>query len=659
MQEPPSNYTGQEWRRVGSEEWRDNLAGLENTDSTEFKEALKKEDAIWNSAIRKNSNAVQKWKTLFQKYQSAAYPETIDYAFICCKWQNRIIHLQPGSTGYTYNAWITDSKNHTLWSRKELTDIIWDSESDIFCTLCDIGKGAEDIELRVYKFENTPKLLWKRNPVGPSIAIHQGHLYYLGIENALRSHQLWSVSLLTGKNASCLYDEKDKRIQLTLQHKNSDLFLHAANALYQRYAIISSNQVHWKIPFQKSTIVPISLALYASNRGLHNLTTKNTILFPDGEFIENALPGPDSSLFVTTVKDGKTTLWYKSGVKSHNWIPLLQPNCISEIDIVHFPTEFPTFILKQPHSPNTVYEFKNSLGLAMLQTCKFPEPLVLTTLVEGLAGPEKVPYYVVSATPNPKKLLVCAYGAYGISAIRYYPIRWLAYLTQGYAIAHASPRGGREKGDRWYDGGRTALRKHHTFEDTASVIREVQKRLQISPSHTLFFGRSAGGWLAAQIAQTYSHLVQGVYAEVPYVDVLRTTTNPDLPLTQLEYDEFGDPLHRPADFKALKRISPVDTVPFSYKGDKRPRIIVRTGVNDMQVLPYEALKWAARLREKGWKEVFVGIDHNGGHFAAAKDMNEQRAQDAALLDGAISKAAKAATRRSGSRTISGRRTRRR
>lgn len=647
------SYTGQEWRRVGNEEWHDSLAILENTKSKEFQKAVKAEDRIWGSEIQKHTGAVQTWKTLFQTYQSSAYPETLDYAFIRCKWQNRILYLQPGSSGYMYNIWITTPEKKILWHAKEITGIEWNPTSSLFCILRDVGKGAEQIELSVYEWKQKPVLLWKRSDVGPAIAIVKGHLYYLGIENALRSHTLWITNLKSGTESRCLYHALDKRIQLTLHKQGDTLFLHAANALFQRIGIVTTS-VQWITEIQKSTLVPLTKAWYASNHSLRHVKSSKEILFPPHEFLEDAYIESDSVFFITTVSNGRTTLWYRT---ENSWTPLLKPDGISEIDIVHFPTEYPTFIVKQPHIPQTVFEFRRELGLALLQTCKFPEPLPLKRIAEGLAGPDKVPYYVVSSVDHPTKILVSGYGAYGISAIRYYPIRWLAYLAQGYAICSASPRGGREKGDTWYDGGRTALRKHHTFEDTATVIREVQKRLHIAPSRTLFFGRSAGGWLAARIAQEYGHLVSGVYAEVPYVDVLRTTTNPDLPLTQLEYDEFGDPLHNPAEFQALKLISPVDTVP-TCKEDACPHIVIRTGINDMQVLPYEVLKWAIRLRQKRWPHIYVGIDHNGGHFAAAADMNHQRAEDAALLDASV-KPLNAVTRRSASHKRTGRITRRR
>jgi oligopeptidase B len=215
-------------------------------------------------------------------------------------------------------------------------------------------------------------------------------------------------------------------------------------------------------------------------------------------------------------------------------------------------------------------------------------------------------------------------------------------LAHGYAVVTVAPRGGRDDGDEWYDAGRTAQRKAATFKDTADVIAAVQRRFHIKPAHTIFYGRSAGGWLAAAIGLFYSHLVAAVYAEVPYLDVLRTSSNPALPLTQMEYDEFGDPRHKPEDYAALQTISPVDAL--SIAPEKAPFFLVRTALHDVQVYPYEALKFAKKARSLGWR-VVVGVDSDGGHFAAEKDVYSQWSTDAAILDAIVSPHAQAAHRR--------------
>jgi oligopeptidase B len=102
-----------------------------------------------------------------------------------------------------------------------------------------------------------------------------------------------------------------------------------------------------------------------------------------------------------------------------------------------------------------------------------------------------------------------------------------------------------------------------------------------------------------------------VYTEVPYVDILRTTTNPKLPLTEMEYNEFGNPSNSIYEFQEILKLSPVDSL------NKPPDIfvLVRTSENDSQVYTYESLKWIDALRgKKNDSTKLVYISKNEGHF---------------------------------------------
>ena len=101
----------------------------------------------------------------------------------------------------------------------------------------------------------------------------------------------------------------------------------------------------------------------------------------------------------------------------------------------------------------------------------------------------------------------------------------------------------------------------------------------------------------------------------------------------MEYDEFGDPAKRVSEYIALQKISPVDTVPYAPKN--APFIIVKTALYDSQVLPYETLKWAKKLRMNNWK-VFVGIDTNGGHFTDSSNIYRAFAEDAVIITNQLS-----------------------
>jgi hypothetical protein len=626
-------YTANPLRDLGHAKWYDPLAALENPKSPEFKAAVATEDAAWSHGLQQiPKSRLTSWRRSMARYQSAAHPISRKYAEVCFKWGGHSVAKQRGPAGYTTYLWIDDWHLDRAWSA------VGFGAEGFFYTLEDIGKGAEHLELTVWRWPAAkgakPHPVWRRDPVGPSVEIMGDQIYFSTVENLLRYPDVWVAPLATGKGSRCLFTEPDKRYQVGFQAHEDVLFVHKANALDQMLGILEGDEVRW-IASEKSTLIPVGIGYYGTNDAIifYGMGKNLQIPLPKGEYLVDACLGPHRSVLAVTTNKGCESLWIWNHLQNGKWECLRHGDrkIVNSIQIFHDAEAYPTFLFRDPRKPDAVWEYVGGPRHEWRLVVEYPEPLRLPYAGGGLA--DGVPYTWISAVRRPVALLVEGYGSYGISARRAYPERWLPYLAAGWAVAYVCPRGGREDGDAWYDGGRTAIRKAATFEDTAAGIKAIQNSLHIGPNATVFFGRSAGGWLAANIAQAHGELVAAVYAEVPYVDVLRTTTNPTLPLTQLEYDEFGDPTKRPAEYKALLKISPVDTVPAC--NSNCPLVVVRTALHDKQVLPYEALKWSARLREAGWGRVFVGIDHDGGHFAAAKSMAEQRAEDAVFLESAI------------------------
>jgi oligopeptidase B len=191
-------------------------------------------------------------------------------------------------------------------------------------------------------------------------------------------------------------------------------------------------------------------------------------------------------------------------------------------------------------------------------------------------------------------------------------------------------RGGGDHDDAWAE----AARRDHkvkSVEDFEAVIQSAQKKTDVNPENTIIYGRSAGGYLVgATLARNATgNLFRTLYTEVPYLDVLSTASNPRLPLTQLEYEEFGDPLHKEKNALALLRLSPVNTIPES--GAPSIFVLCRIGLNDKEVFAYESVKWITRLRENEGKPKLLAINQDEGHFVYGRSSFRQRAEDLALL----------------------------
>jgi protease II len=507
-----------------------------------------------------------------------------------------------------------------------------DRASSLYFTIEDVGNGAEELRLTVYNLKHkTP--LWHCDDVGVDAGFVGDRCVFTLVENHGRAYCVATVNKYKGTSPRSVYEEPDKRFHVELVIQPGHVFVKLSNALSQRIGFIQDDAVRWMTPAISAgargrghTLVPVTDRVYLTNTALKVIGSGYHPL-PDG-FIVDAMPIHEAIL-LSTIQDGCESL-YVFHLKSERFDCLYKSSSPCELHLQQWTTD-PTVRISTPNKPTVVFEVVGLKAPTLKRQGSLPESVSLPYYHHGFATSKdgtRVPYTVVSHVKKPRHLIVEAYGAYGSSSRRTYPIPWLLWLANGYALAVAMPRGGRDNGDAWYDGGRTPAQKRHTFEDTAAVVETVQKRFRIPPDQTAFYGRSAGGWTAAAMAQVYPHLFRVVYTEVPYVDVIRTASNPMLPLTQLEYDEFGNPRVY-AEFEQLKTLSPMETIPPAPAGS--PTIIVKTGLNDVQVLPYETLKWAHRLRAKGWT-VFAGIDGAGGHFAEETDFYRQKAEDFVLMD---------------------------
>lgn len=623
-------YSGKGWRDIGHARMFDPYAEYEDESSPQFVKALATESAHLQNALKPLQAEKRRMEKLFSVQMDAALPPKMSNAQEIALWHGFTLHIQHVE-GHRLTVWMVEGTKvvHVL---EDLTGFGFDPDSRLYFTIIDIGSGDQTLELAVYTAAATAVTpLYKISPVGPNAGFQGEFLYFESITNQLRSSGIVCVNKHTGRGRHCVYLEKDFRrnVELMCPPRQADCFFRTTDALSQRLAIVNDTHFSWITPAALQngkgvTLLPVLKDIYATNKGLvHNGALKP---FPNNTFIQSVAPANANSLLVSTVKNGVAYVYlYKMNIQIFE--PLFEGKEPCNVMLHTFST-LPSYTLTTYYKSNAVYEVQDSIPV---EVKTLPEPVKLQYHSWGFAPVKgaKIPYTYVSFTPKPSKLIVSAYGAYGISAQRAYPKRWLPWLLKGYAFVEAMPRGGRENGDAWYDAARGAVRKVNTFLDTAAVIKTVQRRYRFSPAQTIVYGRSAGGWTAAYIGLAHASLVGAVYAEVPYLDVLRTTTNPDLPLTQLEYNEFGDPRSRREEYVALQKLSPVDIVP--PVSPNAPFFLVRSAVHDTQVYPYEALKFGARLRSMGWNAC-VAIDETGGHFVKRSSAANVFATDFVLLD---------------------------
>jgi oligopeptidase B len=192
-------------------------------------------------------------------------------------------------------------------------------------------------------------------------------------------------------------------------------------------------------------------------------------------------------------------------------------------------------------------------------------------------------------------LYVYGYGSYGYPLPLGFSASRLALLDRGLVVAYAHIRGGGELGDPWHDAGKMML-KRNTFTDFIEAVEFVTRSGYGDPSRVAIEGGSAGGLLMGAVvnfalADGKPNLFRAVLSHVPFVDVMNTMLDASLPLTVAEYEEWGNP-NEPEAFNYMLSYSPYDNLrPGPY-----PAMLVKTSLNDSQVMYWEPAKYVAKLR---------------------------------------------------------------
>jgi oligopeptidase B len=186
--------------------------------------------------------------------------------------------------------------------------------------------------------------------------------------------------------------------------------------------------------------------------------------------------------------------------------------------------------------------------------------------------------------------LLEGYGSYGINSDAYFRIGLFSLIDRGFVYGIAQVRGGGELGQQWYEDGRT-MKKINSFTDFIACAETLVKEKYTSTSLLGITGRSAGGLLMGAVTNMRPDLFNVVIARVPWVDVLNDMLDESLPLTTIEYEQWGNP-HEKAAYDYIKSYSPYDNV----KTVVYPNILATTGLNDSQVGYHEPAKWVAKLR---------------------------------------------------------------
>jgi oligopeptidase B len=232
---------------------------------------------------------------------------------------------------------------------------------------------------------------------------------------------------------------------------------------------------------------------------------------------------------------------------------------------------------------------------------------------DGKRIPLSVVYRKDFAKDGSHPLLLYGYGSYGANIDPRFSSPRLSLLDRGFVFVIAHVRGSQTLGRDWYEDGKL-FHKMNTFTDFIDAAEYLLAEGYTSKDKLFAEGRSAGGLLMGAVTNLRPDLWEGVIAGVPFVDVVTTMLEPDIPLTTGEYDEWGDP-NDPQYFDYMLSYSPYDnTGPADY-----PNLLVTTGLHDSQVQYWEPAKWVAKLRTVNTGDDLVLLETNleAGHGGAS------------------------------------------
>lgn len=215
---------------------------------------------------------------------------------------------------------------------------------------------------------------------------------------------------------------------------------------------------------------------------------------------------------------------------------------------------------------------------------------VWATASDGTQIPLSIVYKKGTEKNGQAPLLLYGYGSYGISIPASFSVARLSLLNRGVIFAIGHIRGGGDMGRAWEDDGKM-MQKMNTFTDFIACAEHLVKERYTKPDKLIIQGGSAGGLLVGAVTNLRPDLFRAVVAEVPFMDVINTMLDATLPLTVGEYEQWGNPNEKSA-FDYIMAYSPYDNIaPKDY-----PAMLVRTSLNDSQVMYWEPAKYVAKLR---------------------------------------------------------------
>jgi len=288
-----------------------------------------------------------------------------------------------------------------------------------------------------------------------------------------------------------------------------------------------------------------------------------------------------------------------------------------------FKTNLVRFTYSSPITPRTVYDYdmndkkfilkKEYEVLGGYNKDDYVTERAFATAKDGAKIPISIAYKKGLKKNGKNPCFLQGYGSYGYSYDPAFASTRISLLDRGFVYALAHIRGGSEMGRQWYEDGKY-LKKKNTFTDFIACAEHVISEKYTTKERLSIQGGSAGGLLMGAVVNMRPDLFAAVVADVPFVDVMNTMLDETIPLTVIEYEEWGNPKSEEY-YKYMKSYSPYDNV----EAKDYPDMLVTAGLNDPRVKYWEPAKWTAKLREMKTDDntLILKTNMDAGHGGAS------------------------------------------
>jgi oligopeptidase B len=473
-------------------------------------------------------------------------------------------------------------------------------------------------------------------------------LYYLTMDEAERPCKLWRHKLGTDSSQDVLVFHDEDEAYFLFIHKSRDqkyIFTnhHATRATEMRFLSTDEPEAELKILSPRKEGIEYFAAhhegyffIVTNDQAENFKLVKANVDTPEIEHWEEVIPHREDVLidYVDTFKDYLILYERRSGLRQIRITPFAAmtnvryiefPETAYSVDLEtnpEFDTEILRFTYSSPITPPSVIDYHMDTGQWELIKQDIPDGYdksqyiterIHATAPDGKQIPLSIVYKKDLKKNGNNPTLLYGYGSYGSVIDADFNSNRLSLLDRGFVFAIGHIRGGSDLGRAWYESGKM-LNKKNSFTDFIACSEHLIKEGFTSNKKLAILGGSAGGLLVSACLTMRPDLFQAVINKVAFVDVVTTMSDPTIPLTSLEWDEWGNPQVR-EHFEYMLSYSPYDNVrPTAY-----PHMLITTGLNDPRVAYWEPAKFAAKLREMKTDNniLLLHTNYQAGHAGAS------------------------------------------